>query len=281
MSLFLQNRTKLTDAVKKIYIVAHNENINNLISSLNSEGFKIEVVKTNYSEKEKKYSRASRCLLNHTNAWKKTIESDELSIIVEADFVPVIGFGNLPLPFDISNKDKSFGYLYIGSARLFWFEEGNYPVGNSSTTVAYVLGPDAAKKFIEFSNKEFKRNNPEDYFAWDTYLTGILSDNGYGIYIPFRCYGEHGGIVNPEHKLNNINGPHQADVLWGKLHFLPFYAEGNYSKFIFYRFRAKIKAVIKLLINRYVTINMLKNNKSNINRLKMIYFSIIRLFSIY
>ena len=74
-------------------------------------------------------------------------------------------------------------------------------------------------------------------------------------YIPFRHYGEHGGLANPEHRqLGRLSreGTHRADILAKRLRFMPDYAEGSYVKFFNERCKNRILGWARLLSGRWI-----------------------------
>ena len=239
--------------IKRVIIVAYQEDTTELERALTDEGFDpIIVLRRRYSEEETCYSRASRCLLSHHTAWELASRSEGLSMIVEADFVPVKGIRNLPLPYPTSREDHAWGWLYACGQRVYELVDGAYIRGHSATTVAYVIGPQAAKKVMPFLESELTKNDPKNYFPWDIYIRMFAQRAGVSMYLPYRSYGEHGGIPNKEHKVHGITLTHHADVLWGPLHFLPLYAKGSRLRFIAYRLKAKGKAILRTLSGRYL-----------------------------
>ena len=105
---------------------------------------------------------------------------------------------------------------------------------------------------------------------------------GVNTYIPFRSYGEHGGTPNWEHREAGINPTHRADVLWGRLHFLPLYAKGSIIVYLICRARAKIRAILRLLSGRFVEFPLLLNSSIPINqKIRLVLFGIRRLVSIW
>lgn len=279
------NNYKLIDFVNHVFIVVHNEDTSLLENALQYEGFTSTIVKTEYTEVEKKYSKQSRCLLNHSNAWKQCSIRNDFSIIVEADFVPVIGLGQLPMPFDPKEKSNSCAWLYSGSSRLWTLKDNKYPIGFTSTNVAILISSEVAKVLVKFAEEEFNSKDPREYFPWDTYHWSYLVKNKINPYLPYRSYGEHGGLSNPEHSQAGINPAHQADVLWGKLYFLPLYAKGSYLKYSYTRIRAKLRGIARLFLGKYLPVQRLISNnhqkEEKIPKFKMLIFSIKRLLCIY
>ena len=74
--------------------------------------------------------------------------------------------------------------------------------------------------------------------------------------MPFRNYGEHGGLPNLEHQQNRLSKAHRADVLYGKLAFAPMYAKvnGQVNRWQWLKGRAygRIKGFGRLLLLKYL-----------------------------
>ena len=90
----------LGSVVKRTLIVAYKEDTTQLEDFLRSQGFTPEVLRPSYTETELGYSRAIRCLLNHTRAWELAASTEGHTLIMEADFVPCRDLRSLPCPFD-------------------------------------------------------------------------------------------------------------------------------------------------------------------------------------
>ncbi len=274
---------KIVDCIKKVFIVAYKEDTSSLETALKKEGFRsIFVIRPSYTQTELEYSRTSRCLLNHKNAWTKFCKNDGLFMVLEADFVPVIGMGQLPLVFDINQKEIACGWLYSGGPRLYELYPNNYGRGHSAGTVAMIMGAKTARVLINFADEEFIKHDPRKHTLWDTYIRMYAQKYGIMSFMPYRSYGEHGGTPNPEHAAAGINPIHRADVLWGPLHFLPLYAKGSSIKFSYHRVVAKMRGVARLLVGRYIELALLKNSNISIRKkINMIVYSVKRLISIY
>src|SRR5262249_14639415 len=93
-------------------------------------------------------------------------------------------------------------------------------------------------------------------------------------FIPYRHYGEHGGIGNPEHIAASLGRPHQADALQGRLAFLPMYAKGSVLRFWKIRIRARLWGALRLLSGRFPA----RQDFIRSNRMQMIRFAVGRLF---
>jgi hypothetical protein len=269
--------------VKSSYVIAYNEDVGALKTSLIKEGLSPEVIRPDYSEEERGYSGAVRCMLNHVNAWKKINEGDGLSLVVESDFVPVRGLGSLPLPFPESKADCALGYLYAGGATLFDVHPENlriYGRGHASCTVAYVIGPEAARCLLEFAENELQTQDLAEHNLWDCRIRMFLQERGVTSWLPYRQYGEHGGIPNPEHARAGHNPSHQSDTLYGPLHFIPAYARQSYLRYRVVRVKARMRGIGRLIFNRYVHLHDCRRAKANGTLLSLLQFSIQRHFYI-
>jgi hypothetical protein len=272
----------LADCIERAYILAYQENTYRLEKALREEGFTVLVRRPEYSQEEFKYSRVSKCLIGHKMIWEECRGKEGLFLIMEADFVPVRGMGRLPLPFDIRNKKSAFGHIYSSAQRIYELDNKKFARGHSSTMFAYVIGSEAAEVLIGFALNEFKKNDPTSYFPWDIYIRMYAQANGIFTYLPYRSYGEHGGFPNPEHKKAGINPIHRADVLYGRLHYLPLYARGSNTEYFLCRIKAKLRAAIRLLAGRYIELATIKNKNISIQeKIRMISFGITRLLTIY
>lgn len=244
----------LRDCVGRACILAWREDTAPLERALTAEGFQVEVVRPSYSAEELTFSRVARCLLNHRSVWARCAAQSELWIVVEADFVPCRGFGSLPLPFPLDYRSRAWAWLYAGGPRLYERLPGGYLRGHACTMVATLMGPEVAAALVEFADEEIARNGFETLSPWDTYLQYHLKKKGMRSFFPLRQYGEHGGLPNPEHAVAGMGmkGTHQADVLWGPLHFLPAYAQGSWTRYGLYRARSKLLGAARLLSGRFV-----------------------------
>ena len=194
---------------------------------LAGQGFDVRVQRGEYSDEETQYSRNCRCLINHAAAWRAIAAGiDELTIVVEADFVPCRRFANLPAPFPVCRRPL-FAWLYSAGSILYGIDQEGFPYGHGNTTVAYVLSRESAAALQDFYEEEIARTNLRNYTSWETRLGSFLRKRkGIRNHIPLRQFGEHGGLPNPEHKRAGLRDWHQADMLAGPLAFQPLYA-GN------------------------------------------------------
>ena len=95
-----------------VIVVAHKEDTTALTNTLLADGFSVEEVRGPYTAEQQKFSAIMRCLVNHAHAWRMAADRDRPTIIVEADFVPVKGFGRLPVPVPQQKLSYSLAYLY-------------------------------------------------------------------------------------------------------------------------------------------------------------------------
>jgi hypothetical protein len=107
----------LLQSIEKVTIVSNKLPTERLKEFFVREGFDCAELRQEPRPEYKAYSKSYLCLLNHKEAWKEALKH-KFTLIVEEDFVPVAGFGKLPLPF--SEEADNFGIAgYIPSARRF------------------------------------------------------------------------------------------------------------------------------------------------------------------
>jgi hypothetical protein len=109
-----------------------------------------------------------------------------------------------------------------------------------------------ARLLIEFAETEVLTKDPNSYSGWDSELGFWLNARGTECFLPYRHYGEHGGLPNPEHEAANLRSSHRADLLAGPLAFLPTYARGSRMRFAWVRLRARGWGLVRLLAGRYL-----------------------------
>jgi len=243
---------QIGSTVKYAYIVCHNEDISKLEGALKTEGLDVKVNRQIPNDSVD-VSSSIKCLQNHLSIWKKVANADFNVIVVESDFVPVVGFSKLATPFPPEKKNESFAYLYACGIEVYDLLDGGYLRGHSGSTVAYFLNPKAAKILIEYANTIINDDTLNNYSTWDTRLRQFLQARGVNSFVPFRNFGEHGGMPNSEHANKGLEGTHRADRLAARLHFLPLYAQN--SSFSFFRIRAKAWTwgVGRLVLGRMTT----------------------------
>lgn len=219
----------------------------------------MEVARGVYSEVEAGYSANIRCLLTHRSIWRRAAESDGISLAVEADFVPVRGFGSLGVPAGWIER-PGFAWLYSVSPTFYRLDPTGAAIGEGAGGVAYLLDRVVASALLEFADEVLSGPDPGAYRLWETEFR-IFLRHGKGIptYVPYRHYGEHGGRPNPEHFRYRGFPPHRADCLLGPLAFLPDYAEGSWARALAVRLRAKAKGFARLMLGRALPLSTYRN----------------------
>lgn len=271
----------LNQVVQQAFIICYQEDTSPLEKALYEEGItKIHKVSREYTEAELSYTRTTRCLIGHYDAWKLAQKAEGLSLIVEADFVPCVGLGEQIVPFPTHLQGAAWGWLYSCAHRVYEYD-GEYIRGHGGTMVSYVIDPVAAKKIEGFLEDQLEKYSPTEYFAWDTWIRMYAQDHGVMMYLAARSYGEHGGITNREH-VGEINYPnHQADILISKLHFEPLYAKGSKLQFWRRRVTAYCRAWARLIALRYVERGTLQNENFTFKyKLRLLKLGLFRLLPI-
>ena len=266
------------ESVVRVYILACTEDASALEHAFSVEGFPVEVIRPQYDAEQRSWSRAAKCLWGHREIWQAIAEAGEgLSMVCEADFVPCVGIGALPLPFHAHDIQDALGYLYAGGAEVFDIHHGKYARGHASCTVAYVAGAAVARRLIHFADIHLL-NRGTGHTLWDCDLGWSVKSVGVKCWMPYRQYGEHGGIPNPEHAKHGFNPSHQSDILYGPLHFLPAYAGGSRFKYWGTRLRARCRGIGRLVLNRYLHLHDCKRAWRNRTLVPLLKFSILRHF---
>src|SRR5262245_26403368 len=133
-----------------VLIVAHKEVTAPLRQALLAEGFCVDEVRGPYTPEQLKFSAIMRCLVNHANAWKIAAHRDQPTIIVEADFVPVKGFGDLPVPAPAEKLNNSLAYLYSIGPQVWDLVGMNVGRGHGGGAVALLIPPRVAMLLLQF-----------------------------------------------------------------------------------------------------------------------------------
>ena len=107
----------LREVISKAIIIAYREDVTKLVSSLTTEGFKVDVLRAEYTSEEMSYSKNSKTFVSHRKAWEKAAKTPDYTLICEADFVPCRGIADFDVFWPLENK-YAWGYLYQGSPRL-------------------------------------------------------------------------------------------------------------------------------------------------------------------
>ena len=213
------------------------------------------------------YSPSFLCLLNHRAAWEQALRAEKPTLIVEADFVPVENFAELPSPYDPEDSDFGIAWLYTCAPQVYRVinnNHGRFAQGYSTAMVAYIINARSAQLLIDLAEQVKQDPGPNAYSPWDSGIEYYLRDRGLNNYVPFRNYGEHGGAPNPEHKQNKLSKAHRADVLYGKLAFAPIYAQTGetVSRWEWLKGRAygRIKGLGRLLLLKYLRGEVVKKS---------------------
>ena len=244
------NRDRLIDTIGKVLILAYKEPTKELKNYLSKEGFECEVCRQENKPEYQNYSPSYRALLNHLQGWEKAAKESKFTLIIEADFVPVRQFSDLPLPFAKDNPKVGLAWIYNCAPQVYWVSSEGYAEGFSTSMVAYIITPQGAKYLIEFAERIARETGGKIYSTWDSEVDTILRSHQLKNFIPFQNYGEHGGIPNPEHRQHGLSPSHQADVLWGELALKPFYSD-RYN-IVQVRLKARLKGILRLLSGRFL-----------------------------
>ncbi|WP_152682617.1 hypothetical protein [Caenimonas sp. SL110] len=262
----------LLSTCRHVIIVAHTEDTSNLRRTLTAEGFEVAEVRGPYTHAQRQYSASFRCFVNHANAWRIAANRSLPTIIVEADFVPVKKFGSLRVPAPAEKFNNCLPYLYA-CAPSIWDLDGPVARGHAGGLVATVVWPRVAAMLLEFFDQEIAANPLGAYSPFDSRLGYWLKDRGVETYLPYRQYGEHGGLSNPEHAIAGLGRPHQADVLHDSVAFMPAYAQGSKWKLWRTRLLAKLWGFGRLGAGRFLS----ARNFARGDRWKLIRFAAGRL----
>ncbi|NEQ49765.1 MAG: LPS biosynthesis glycosyltransferase [Leptolyngbya sp. SIO3F4] len=253
----------LVDCIDQTFIVAYKEDTGQLTSFLNNAGCRVEVLRQVHRSEYKNYSRSYLCLLNHRKAWERALLSAQPTLIIEADFVPVANFSQLPPPYDPTEQQLGIAWLYTCASQIYHITQNGYAQGYSTAMVAYVVTQQSAWRLIELAESIKAEPGPETYTPWDSGIEYYLRDRNFNNYVPWRNYGEHGGIPNPEHQQNNLSTTHRADVLYGPLAFAPCYDDIAKE-----RTYGRIKGMGRLLLNKYLRGQVLRDSDQPLKLLK-------------
>lgn len=248
---------RLIDYTPTVLIIAHREDTSRLTTSLGQEGFHCQVQRQEHRPEQSGFARSYLCFLNHLEAWKWVAKHQQPAVIVEADFVPVRGIAQLPLPFNPEQADVGIAWLYTCAAQVYDISPGFHAQGYSSSMVAYIMTPRAVPCLLQLFERISHHPGPCHYHPWDSEMDKALLAEGLRNYLPFRNYGEHGSDdPNPEHKANRLGRTHRADVLYGPLAFDPAYASSEG----FWRTRlwGRIRGLARLLLGRYAQLHVLR-----------------------
>ena len=256
-------KSNLVNHIGKTFIIAWKESTQELEEYLHKQGFDCEVIRQEDKQENKNFSRSYLCMINHSRAWQRAIEQNQPTLIVEADFVPVLGFGQLPLPYNPHHQDIGIAWLYTCASQLYSISKSGYAQGYSTAAVAYIINSNSAKYLLEMTAQIKNNVSPNNYCTWDSDIDKFLRAKKLKNYLPFRNYGEHGGLPNPEHHRQGLSKTHRADVLYGKLAFCPLYASGKFGKYLTYlsvRLYGRLKGIARLLTGKFLRWRVIKGS---------------------
>lgn len=253
---------QIIDYIDQVFIIAYKESTELLEEAFKKENFSCEVLRQKHQPEYQNYSSSYLCLLNHKNAWEKTIQQNKPSLIVEADFIPVIGIGKLPPPFNPDEKNIGIAWLYTCAPQIYSVSKDGYAQGYSTSMVAYIITPESARVLIELAHEIKEKIGATHYSSWDSMVDSFLRARKLKNYLPFRNYGEHGGIPNPEHRQNGLSPTHRADILYQKLAFMPPYVtdEKYGQNYFLVRFQARLKGLARLATGKYLRFPVVKGS---------------------
>ncbi|MEB3342835.1 LPS biosynthesis glycosyltransferase [Okeania sp.] len=276
----MSNKSSLIESVSSVFILAYKEDTTILEKTLQEQGFNYQLLRQKHQPEYKSYSPSYLTLLNHKKAWIKASEEQKPSLIIEADFVPVINFGLLPLPFNLKNHNVGIAWLYTCASQIYSVFNDNCAEGFSTSAVAYIITPEAALELIELANEVRLNFGSDNYSTWDSTIDEFLRKRNFQNFVPFKNYGEHGGLPNLEHSRFGLSKVHRADVLYDKLAFLPIYAgvdQFQIWRLFKERFQARLKGILRLLIGKYLRLKVVKSSSFP---LRLISFAILRQLSL-
>ncbi|MGI0492778.1 LPS biosynthesis glycosyltransferase [Alkalinema pantanalense CENA528] len=266
----------LSQTIAKTFIIAHREDTQTLTQFLTQENLNPEVCRQAPDPNLADASPSYRCLLNHRSTWEKILYLDRPALIIEADFVPVQGIGQLPLPCPIDLSNTGVAWLYTCAPQIYTVSPEGYAEGFSVSTVAYLVTPIAAQHLITLADRIHNNHGPQLYTSWDSQIEETLRKQGLKNYVAFRNYGEHGGRPNLEHRNHGLSTAHRADILYGRLAFRPPYAQNTFD-LLLTRSQARLKGLLRLLSGRYLRVPVLR--RSSIP-LRLLRFALQRQFTL-
>lgn len=243
------NGTTLRSAAARALVVAPREDVALLVAALEREGIPTEVVRGPAPEERPTWSRALRCLASHDDLWGRIAELPGLTLVCEADFVPVRGLGDLPLPFPAlsTGEESRIGWLYNPGSILYGVDPRGFVCGHASSAVAYVLSRKCAKRCAGFLEEEVEKLSSDPYTVRDSRLGVFLRWRlGTLNHFVFAQYGEHGGPPSPEHEARGIRGWRQVSRLAGRVSILPACSGGSRARFHAIRIRARLRGAARI-----------------------------------
>lgn len=256
MNSITTEKYSLRQAIDRTFVIAYQEDTTSLESTFTRAKLPYEVLRQVEGEIPSDFSRSYACLMNHCKAWRKIVAMGKAALIIEADFVPVKGFADLPMPCDVMDSRTGVAWLYTCASQLYSVTAAGFAEGCSVSTVAYIVTPNAAVGLLALAEQIRLTYGERSYSSWDSEVESSLRSRSLVCYIPFRNYGEHGGMPNPEHAQNrdrwkHFSSCHRADRLYGELAFLPAYAL-NYWEFRQVRLYAWVKGLGRLFLGKFL-----------------------------
>ncbi|GAB4133288.1 MAG: hypothetical protein Fur0046_03890 [Cyanobacteria bacterium J069] len=254
----------LKDIIRQALIIAYQEKTEPLEQTLAAEGWHTKLLRYERSPATNSYAAIYCCMMNHRRAWVLAAAEPQPTLIVEADFVPVVGMSSLPLPMDLTQPTTGMTWLYSCAAQIYSLSPDGFAEGFSTSLVAYIVTPAAARCLCGLADW-VQEHHGTGYFNFDSEVDKYLRSHGFKNYLSFRNYGEHGGIPNPEHRQHGISGVHRADVLAGPLAFRPLYAGTDHnwrSRYLWIRLQGRIKGIGRLLLGRFLRPKLLRTARA-------------------
>lgn len=277
------NTLSLLEWTSVVYIIRYREDVAQLRAELEREGFRVEICEGPYTSEQLTYSPSVQCLVNHAAAWAKIKASERPAIVIEPDFVPVREFGKqlAPMPFDPGYECVGMAWLYACGPIVYGADKYGFIHGHASSVAGCLITPKAASALLDFFARAMSRDTPGAYWPWDTELGVFLRRERHMYnYLPYYHLGEHGSDSRAEHRENGMKKNwHQADILAGRLAFLPKYANGSMQRFLRYRMRAHMWGWLRLLRLRYFHPRYY-NHETAVSRLRLSAASLLRLLHI-
>ncbi|MEO0457780.1 MAG: LPS biosynthesis glycosyltransferase, partial [Cyanobacteria bacterium P01_A01_bin.114] len=166
----------LTQVIGSTFILAYKEDTTQIKTSLTKASCQCEVLRQIHQPGYERYSRSYLCLLNHRQAWERALHSAQPTLVVEADFVPVKDFGQLPPPFDPADPKLGIAWLYTCAPQIYTLTEGGYAQGYSTAMVAYVVTAQSAQLLVDLAEAVKADPGPETYTPWDSGIEYYLRD---------------------------------------------------------------------------------------------------------
>jgi hypothetical protein len=244
----------LRELVLRTFVVAFREDASQLVAALEAEGFSCEVVRGPSPAEKPHWSRGTRVLASHNDLWRRISGTPGLTLVCEADFVPVVGFGGLPLPCPplLADGEARFAWLYSPGSILYGIDASGFTYGHANSAVCYLLSGACASRCMGFFEEEIERVESGEFSVWDSRLGVYLRwKQGVLNYFVLNQYGEHGGFPHTEREPGGVRRWHQAYRLAGRLRFLPLYARESHLRLLAYRIRARARGIARILTGRF------------------------------